>query len=52
MSESVAAYRKIAENRFREVSGLYYEDFEIGNTYEHRPGRTITDVDKDRKSVV
>src|SRR5580698_9205159 len=45
MSESIAAYRKIAENRFREVSGLYYEDFEIGNTYEHRPGRTITDVD-------
>jgi len=45
MSESIAAYRKIEENRFREVSGLYYEDFEIGNTYEHRPGRTITDVD-------
>src|ERR1700682_1688322 len=45
MSDSIAAYRKVAENRFREVSGLYYEDFEIGNTYEHRPGRTITDVD-------
>jgi itaconyl-CoA hydratase len=45
VSESIAAYRKIAENRFREVSGLYYEDFKIGNTYEHRPGRTITDVD-------
>ncbi|ALP68555.1 (R)-specific enoyl-CoA hydratase RipB/Ich [Paraburkholderia caribensis] len=45
MSESITAYRKIGENRFREVSGLYYEDFEVGNTYEHRPGRTITDVD-------
>jgi itaconyl-CoA hydratase len=24
---------------------LYYEDFVVGDTFEHRPGRTITDTD-------
>lgn len=45
MSTAISAFRQIGENRFRETSGLYYEDFEPGNIYEHRPGRTITDVD-------
>jgi itaconyl-CoA hydratase len=39
------AYREIGNNRFRETSGLYFEDFVPGTIYEHRPGRTITDVD-------
>ena len=26
-------------------SGRYYEDFTIGETYEHRPGRTISEAD-------
>jgi itaconyl-CoA hydratase len=45
MSTALSAYRQIGENRYRETSGLYYEDFEPGVVYEHRPGRTITDVD-------
>jgi itaconyl-CoA hydratase len=45
MSTALSAYRQIGEHRYRETSGLYYEDFEPGVTYEHRPGRTITDVD-------
>ncbi|WP_323117851.1 (R)-specific enoyl-CoA hydratase RipB/Ich [Burkholderia alba] len=45
MSEHIAAYRRIGEHRYRETSGLYYEDFVPGTIYEHRPGRTITDVD-------
>ncbi|MDB5781752.1 (R)-specific enoyl-CoA hydratase RipB/Ich [Caballeronia mineralivorans] len=45
MSSTIFAYRQIDENRFRETSGLYFEDFVPGTTYEHRPGRTITDVD-------
>jgi len=36
---------EIAPGRFREVQGRYFEDFEIGHIYEHRPGRTITDAD-------
>ncbi|KGS63540.1 maoC like domain protein [Burkholderia pseudomallei MSHR7527] len=45
MSTTISAYRQIGDKRFREISGLYFEDFEPGNVYEHRPGRTITDVD-------
>ena len=36
---------KVGENRYRETFGRYYEDFEIGDVYEHRPGRTISEAD-------
>ena len=36
---------KVGENRYQETFGRYYEDFTIGDTYEHRPGRTITEAD-------
>lgn len=36
---------EVAENRYREEYGRYYEDFEIGDVYEHAPGRTITPTD-------
>jgi itaconyl-CoA hydratase len=36
---------RIGEQRFRERTGRYYEEFEIGATYEHRPGRTISEAD-------
>ena len=29
--------RQISENRYRESFGRYYEDFKVGDTYEHRP---------------
>ena len=32
-------------NRFRESFGRYFEEFEIGAVYEHRPGRTISEAD-------
>lgn len=35
----------VGERRFRERFGRYYEDFEVGDVYEHRPGRTITETD-------
>ncbi|OUU74111.1 MAG: dehydratase [Methylococcaceae bacterium TMED69] len=31
--------------RFRENFGRYFEDFEAGHIYEHRPGRTINETD-------
>ena len=37
--------KEIAPGRFREVQGRYFEEFEVGHVYEHRPGRTITDAD-------
>ena len=36
---------EIAPGRFRESFGRYFEDFEIGHVYEHRPGRTVTEND-------
>ena len=45
MENLLPAYKAVGERRYREISGLYYEDFEPGDTFEHRPGRTILDVD-------
>ena len=27
------------------MAGRYYEDFEVGATYQHRPGRTLSEAD-------
>jgi itaconyl-CoA hydratase len=35
----------VGPNRYRESFGRYYEDFTMGDIYEHRPGRTITETD-------
>ncbi len=34
-----------SERRFREDIGRCYEDFTVGDIYEHRPGRTISEAD-------
>lgn len=36
---------EVEPRRFRESFGRYYEEFEVGDTYEHRPGRTVTEND-------
>jgi itaconyl-CoA hydratase len=36
---------EIAPGRYRESYGRYLEDFRVGDVYEHRPGRTITETD-------
>lgn len=36
---------EVAPNTFRETFGRYFEDFEVGHTYQHRPGRTVTETD-------
>ena len=45
MNPILPAYEPIGERRFRETSGLYYEDFEPGDVFEHRPGRTVLEAD-------
>ena len=45
MARNLPGMKHIEGNRFREDPGLCYEDFEIGDIYEHWPGRTITEVD-------
>ncbi|MEQ8708186.1 MAG: MaoC family dehydratase [Rhodospirillales bacterium] len=37
--------KEVAPNRYREDLGRYFEQFEVGDIYEHRPGRTITETD-------
>ncbi|MAH83249.1 MAG: dehydratase [Rhodospirillaceae bacterium TMED8] len=41
----VAGAKKVGAGRYRESYGRYLEDFQAGDIYEHRPGRTITESD-------
>jgi len=41
----VAEVKEVGLNRYRESYGRYLEDFKVGDVYEHRPGRTITESD-------
>lgn len=43
--ETPRGYRKVGENRYREMVGFCYEDLVVGVTIEHRPGRTVTEMD-------
>jgi acyl dehydratase len=38
-------HRAVGANRYRESFGRYLEDFAVGDVYEHRPGRTISEAD-------
>ena len=41
----VAKAKVVGEQRYRESYGRYLEDFVVGDIYEHRPGRSITESD-------
>ena len=41
----VSRAKEVAARRYRESAGRYYEEFEIGDVYEHRPGRTLSEAD-------
>ena len=45
MDGLLPAYKSVGDHRYRETSGLYWEDFVEGDVFEHRPGRTVLDVD-------
>ena len=45
ISGMIATMEEVAAGRFRESAGRYYEDFTVGDIYEHRPGRTISEAD-------
>lgn len=38
-------HKPVGPNRYRESFGRYLEDFKVGDVYEHRPGRTISEAD-------
>ena len=38
-------HKRVGPTRYRESFGRYLEDFKLGDVYEHRPGRTISEAD-------
>jgi itaconyl-CoA hydratase len=38
-------HKQVGAQRYRESFGRYLEDFNVGDIYEHRPGRTISETD-------
>lgn len=41
----VQGWKQIGPQRYRESFGRYFEDFHVGDIYEHRPGKTILEAD-------
>ena len=41
----VQNWKEVAPRRFRETFGRYFEDFQVGDVYEHRPGKTVAEYD-------
>jgi itaconyl-CoA hydratase len=39
------SWKEVGPHRFRETFGRHFEDFEVGDVYEHRPGKTVTEAD-------
>lgn len=37
--------KEVGPQRYRETFGRYFEDFHVGDVYEHRPGKTVTEYD-------
>lgn len=46
------ASRQIGPARYRATLGRHLEDFAVGDVYEHRPGRTITEADNIQFSLL
>lgn len=45
MKDSFHFLREVEKNTFVECYGIDFEDFEVGQIFEHRPGRTFTEAD-------
>lgn len=41
----VSRAKEVGPGRYRESAGRYFEEFEVGDVYEHRPGRTVSETD-------
>jgi itaconyl-CoA hydratase len=41
----VKTVKEVGPHRYRETFGRYFEDFQVGDTYEHRPGKTVLESD-------
>ncbi len=43
--KDIFAFEKVAEGRYRQRQGIFFDEFEVGDVIEHYPGRTITEAD-------
>lgn len=41
----VHGLKEVGPQRYREAFGRYFEDFNVGDVYEHRPGKTVLEYD-------
>ena len=41
----VKGVKEVGPQRYRETFGRYYDEFVVGDVYEHRPGKTVTEYD-------
>jgi acyl dehydratase len=41
----VKTVKEVGPHRYRETFGRYFEDFIVGDVYEHRPGKTVLESD-------
>lgn len=46
-----ASHVEVSPGVFLERMGLFFEDVEVGETYEHRPGRTFTAEENERHAL-
>src|ERR1700680_3266801 len=37
-------YKQVGASCYRETYSLYFGDFALGNVFQHRPGRTVTET--------
>ena len=52
MESMITAHEQVGVNRYRESYGLHFEEFVVGDVFEHRPGRTVTELDNIWQSLV
>lgn len=45
MKNSFHFLRPLGENQYVETYGIDFEDFEVGQEFEHRPGKTFTEAE-------
>src|SRR5258707_9844401 len=45
-------FEQIGPQRYRESFGRYFEDFAVGDVYEHRPGHTICEADNSSFTLI
>ena len=45
-------YIEVSKQYYHEDYGLYYDDFTVGDTIKHWPGRTLTEVDNIWQSLL